>query len=348
MMMKKKLRTLNMMLVFYVAFIMVSSGILTAGCYLLLANLGLLPHPLLVRGISPFLIVLFTVMVSTAVATVTTLRILKPVNSLIHATKRVAEGDFSVRVPEPTVLGEVSELVRSFNNMVSELSGIEMFRADFINNFSHEFKTPIVSIRGFARQLQRDDLSDGQRREYAGIIASEAERLSNMTANILLLTKLENQQIVTDRTEYRLDEQLRGAILLLEKAWSAKEIDLQLDLEEVTFLGNEEMVNHIWLNILGNAIKFSHQGGQVRVLCHAEGGRAVVTVSDDGIGMDETARRHIFEKFYQGDSAHAAEGYGLGLSLVKRIVDLCGGAIDVASQPDKGSTFRVELPLGDA
>ncbi len=343
--MKKKLRSLNVMLVVYVAFIMLSSGILTAGSYLLIVNLGLAPSPLVTGRLTPFLIVLFTVMVSTAVSTVTTLKMLKPVNSLIQATKRVAQGDFTVRVAETGDLGDINELVRSFNNMVSELSGIEMFRSDFINNFSHEFKTPLVSIRGFARQLQRSDLSDEQRKEYAGIIASEAERLSNMAANILLLTKLENQQIVTDRTEYRLDEQLRNVILVLEKAWTDKEIDLRLELDEVVYLGNEEMMGHVWQNLIGNAIKFSDRGGVVTVRCCQEAGEAVVVVADRGIGMDETAQRHIFEKFYQGDPAHSTEGNGLGLPLVKRIVDLCGGSIDVQSRPGEGSVFRVRLPI---
>ena len=343
--MKKKLKTLNSMLILYVIFIMMSSGILTLGSFFLFMYGGLVPRPIIMRYTSPFQVILITVIISIAVSTITSLRLMKPVNSLIDATKRVAQGDFTVRATGSTEKSEMGELVRSFNSMVSELSGIEMFRTDFINNFSHEFKTPIVSICGFAKQLQRDDLSPEERREYAGIIASEAERLANMSANLLLLTKLENQQIVTDKAEYRLDEQLRSVLLILEKAWTAKEIDLQLNLDEVLFCGNEEMVQHIWLNLIGNAIKFSERGGTVAIQCRAEGGDAVVEIADNGIGMDELTRRHIFEKFYQGDSAHATEGNGLGLPLVKRITDLCGGSILVESQPGQGTFFCVRLPM---
>ena len=240
--------------------------------------------------------------------------------------------------------GEMGDLVHSFNEMAQELGGIEMFRKDFINNFSHEFKTPIVSIRGFAKQLERDDLTDEQRREYTSIIVSESERLANMASNILLLTKLENQQIVTDREEYRLDEQLRKCILLLEKNWSAKEIELSLNMDEVTYVGNEEMMSHVWVNLIGNAVKFSPQGGLLEITCARMGNGVIATIRDHGEGMDEDTQKRIFEKFYQGDSAHATEGNGLGLSLVKQIVDLCNGQVVVDSHPGAGTAFTVTLP----
>jgi signal transduction histidine kinase len=201
-----------------------------------------------------------------------------------------------------------------------------------------------VSIRGFAKQLERDDLTAEQRREYTSIIVSESERLANMSSNILLLTKLENQQIVTDKAEFRLDEQLRNAILLLEKQWSAKDIELSLNLEEVTYVGNEEMMSHIWVNLIGNAIKFSPEGGLLEISLIDRDGAAEIVVRDHGEGMDEATQKRIFEKFYQGDSAHATEGNGLGLSLVKRIVDLCGGSIAVDSRKGEGTAFAVTLP----
>ena len=234
-------------------------------------------------------------------------------------------------------------LVNSFNDMAQELGSIEMFRKDFINNFSHEFKTPIVSIRGFAKQLERDDLTDEQRREYAAIIVSESERLANMSSNILLLTKLENQQIVTDKAKYRLDEQLRSCILLLEKQWEAKNIDLSLNLDEVDYVGNEEMMSHIWVNLIGNAVKFSEPDGLIEISCERADGAVRVEVRDHGAGMDEATQKRIFEKFYQGDSAHATEGNGLGLSLARRIVDLCGGTIEVHSRVGEGTAFIVKL-----
>ena len=272
---------------------------------------------------------------------------LKPINDLVHAMRAVSQGDFSVRVDCEDVSGDMGRLVSSFNDMASELGGLELFRKDFINNFSHEFKTPIVSIKGFARQLERPDLTDDQRREYLDIIISESDRLANMSGNVLLLSKLENQTIVTDRTVYRLDEQLRKCILLMEKQWTAKALELDVDLDEIEFRGNEEMVQHVWVNLLGNAIKFSPEGGTLTVRLKREGDRAVASVKDAGPGMDDATRRRVFEKFYQGDTAHSGEGNGLGLSLVKRIVDLCQGSVEVDSAPGQGATFTVRLPINN-
>ena len=195
-------------------------------------------------------------------------------------------------------------------------------------------------------QLERDDLTEEQKKEYISIIISESDRLANMSANVLLLTKLENQTIVTDKTVYRLDEQIRNCILLLEKQWEEKEIGLELDLDEVNYRGNEEMVAHIWVNLLNNAIKFSPERGTLGVSLKNGDGYLVARVSDEGEGMDTATQQRIFEKFYQGDSAHATEGNGLGLSLVKRIVDLCGGTVEVQSAQGKGTTFTVRLPQG--
>ena len=268
---------------------------------------------------------------------------LRGVDTLVNGMERLAGGQFDERIdlgPAP----QEKRISASFNALAEELQNTEMLRSDFVNNFSHEFKTPIVSIRGFAKQLQRDDLSDEQRREYTEIIVSESERLANMASNILLLTKLENQQIVTDKEPYRLDEQMRSCILLLEKQWTAKDMELALDLDEVTYIGNEEMMSHVWVNLLGNAIKFSPEGGELGVRCQRRGNAIEVAIRDHGSGMDEATQKRIFEKFYQGDSAHATEGNGLGLSLVKRIVDLCAGKVAVDSRVGEGTTFTVTLP----
>ena len=264
---------------------------------------------------------------------------------MIAATKRVAKGDFSVQLPMEDGRGEMGDLVRSFNRMTRELGGIEMFRSDFINSFSHEFKTPIVSIRGFARQLQRDDITDEERREYATIIADESTRLANLATNILLLSKLENQQIVTEKTAFRLDEQLRSCILLLEKQWEQKHLELVIDLEEVTCYGNAEMLSQAWVNLINNAIKFTPEGGTIGISLVAVDDTATVQVSDTGIGMDRETQQHIFEKFYQGDKSHHGEGNGLGLAMVKRIIALSRGKITVDSVKGKGTTFTVQLPV---
>ena len=328
------------LLVFLIG-VIITSGLLAAASYALLLLVGILVNPVARLMAIPMLLVFF---ITTLAASMGRSK-LKPINDLVRAMHDVSQGDFSVRVDTEDVSGDMGQLVASFNDMASELGGLELFRKDFINNFSHEFKTPIVSIKGFARQLEREDLTEEQRREYLDIIISESDRLANMSGNVLLLSKLENQNIVTDRTVYRLDEQLRKCILLMEKQWTRKELDLDLDLDEVEFLGNEEMVQHVWVNLLSNAIKFSPQGGTLAVSLRAAGVRAEVRVKDQGPGMDAETRRRIFEKFYQGDTAHAAEGNGLGLSLVKRIVDLCQGSVDVDSEPGRGSAFTVRLPV---
>lgn len=321
--------------------VIIAAGVMAAAAYGFLVFFGLLVNPFFRTLAMPTLLMVFILMLAAGMGRSK----LRPMNDLVHAMHAVSQGDFSVRVDADDVPGDMGELVSSFNDMATELGGLEMFRKDFINNFSHEFKTPIVSIRGFAKQLERDDLTDEQRREYLDIIVTESDRLANMASNVLLLSKLENQTIVTDREDYRLDEQLRRCVLLLEKQWSEKELEPDVELEEITYRGNEEMMNHVWVNLLSNAVKFSPRGGRLTVRLVREGESAVCSVGDEGPGMDEASRRRVFEKFYQADTAHATEGNGLGLSLVKRIADLCGGSVDVDSEPGRGSTFTVRLPL---
>lgn len=337
--------SLTAILIAYLLFVLVLSGLLTGGSYLLLFLTGFIPGFLLSHFGMPVLVILMVILFSMMISVRLGSSKLKPMNDLINAMGKVSRGDFSVRVDGEDIPGAMGEVVQSFNGMASELAGIEMFRKDFINNFSHEFKTPIVSIRGFAKQLERDDLTEEQRREYAHIIVAESERLANMSSNILLLTKLESQQIITNKTEYRLDEQLRSCILLLEKQWSAKEIDLSLNLDEITYTGDEEMMSHVWVNLINNGIKFSPVGGVLELSCRKREKQLEVVVRDHGEGMSPETEKRIFEKFYQGDSAHATEGNGLGLSLVKRIVDLCGGKIEVESTLGAGTAFTVLLPV---
>jgi signal transduction histidine kinase len=262
--------------------------------------------------------------------------------------REVARGNFKERVPEkdkknsPTEFGE---LERSFNQMASDLDGIEIFRNDFINDFSHEFKTPIVSIRGFARQLQSENLSEEQKNEYVNIIISESERLVNMSSNVLLLSKLENQQIVSDKHELDLDEQIRRSILLLEKDWSEKEIDLDIDLDEIKINFNEEMLSHVWINLISNAIKFTEVGGRIEISLKEREGMAIFSIKDNGIGMSDEVKERIFEKFYQGDRSHTTSGNGIGLNIVQRIISLARGAISVESTLGEGSKFTVTIPI---
>ncbi len=283
--------------------------------------------------------------VGTAAAAILTKWILSPLKEMITATERIAKGDFKIHIHES--FDEKSDfgiLQRSFNHMAKELDGIEMFRNDFINNFSHEFKTPIVSIQGFAHQLKAGGLTQEEEREYIRIIADESDRLAKMATNILLLSKLENQAIVTEKTEFYLDEQIRTCLLLLEKQWSAKDIELNIDLDEVKYCFNEDMLSQVWLNLLGNAVKFTPRGGSIACALRADRDFVTVTIRDTGCGMDESTQQHIFEKFYQGDPSHAGDGNGIGLTIVGRILFLCHGSVQVDSRPGMGSTFTVTLP----
>lgn len=320
------------------------SSLLTGGLLLLLILLGVIPSALM----ATFWMAPITVFVGCIIGAILAAFIMrfyiKPLDDLVAATKKIAEGDFSVRVPEKTHLLEVKMLVENFNRMAHELEGIEMFRSDFINNFSHEFKTPIVSIRGFAKQLQSSALSDEERLKYAEIIASESERLSNMSTNVLLLSKLENQQLIQEKKPYSLDEQLRFCVLLFAKEWEKKNIDMDIELDDITFVGNEELVSHIWINLIGNAVKYTPENGRIELRAFSKPDGIFVRIADSGIGMSHEVLERIFDKFYQGDGSHAGRGNGLGLPLVKRIVELCDGRIVVDSEVGAGSVFSVYLP----
>ena len=296
-----------------------------------------------------FLIVglVVSVIIGTCISAAVASKIVGPVREVKKAMHRVEKGDFSQRLEVTGFNGEIDELIESYNKMAQELGGIEMFRENFINSFSHEFKTPIVSIQGFAKQLKKENLSEEKKQEYIDIIISESKRLTNLSSNILMLSKLENQQIITDKTSFSLDEQIRNCILLLEKQWTAKDISFDIDMQEIQYTTNAEMLSQVWVNIIGNAIKFSPEGSSIRVKLFKEGDVITAEITDRGIGMDQQTISHIFERFYQGDRAHASEGNGLGLPLVKRIVELCNGNIRVESQYGKGTNFIVTLPKND-
>lgn len=270
-------------------------------------------------------------------------RAITPIVSLTYATKEVAKGNFNVHIDNKSK-DEIGELTRNFNKMTEQLKGIEYLRKDFISNVSHEFKTPIASIQGFAKLLQDKSITDIDRHEYLEIIVEETSRLSKLTSNILRLSKLENQEMVINKTTFSLDEQIRKVIVLLEHEWSKKNIDFNLNLESVFFNSDEELLQQVWINLINNAIKFSSINSIISIKLIKLKSCIQITISDNGIGMDENTIERIFEKFYQGDKAHASEGNGLGLSLVKRIVDLCHGKICVSSNYGQGTTFIVELP----
>ncbi|WAG55697.1 HAMP domain-containing histidine kinase [Clostridium estertheticum] len=331
-------------MVFLVFCIMISAGLLTWLCFLFLYSAGIFAIPALAPIISQLIALFVSIVIGTSISAVASENILKPLNQLIKATKVVSTGDFSVRVQELSSRSEIADLLRNFNHMTEELGSIEMFRNDFINNFSHEFKTPIVSIRGFAKQLKNDNLSTVKRKEYTDIIINESERLTNMSANILVLTKFENQRIITDQTEYELDEQIRNCIILLENQWSRKNIQINLNLDTIKIYGNIEMLSHLWINLIENAIKNSKDNGNITIECHETLDDIAFKISNDGNGMDDNTLKHIFDKFYQGDRSHTSPGNGLGLSIVKRIVELSSGEIAVESKLNQDTTFTIKLP----
>ena len=242
-------------------------------------------------------------------------------------------------------IAEIREMAKHFNAMTYDLSHIETLRSDFVVNVSHEFKTPIAAIEGYATLLQNEKLSPERYRHYVEKILDNSQKLSHLSSSILMLSKLENQETVPQYKEYRLDEQLRKSILGLENKWTEKNIEFDMDLPKQMYYGSEQLLDQVWSNILDNAIKHSPQDGVIHVSINRTETRLFVCISDHGDGMDEEVQKHIFEKFYQGDSSRKAEGNGLGLALVKRIIDLCRGEIMVQSTPGKGTTFQVALPI---
>lgn len=271
---------------------------------------------------------------------------MRPINRIVNAMNRLAAGDFRTRLQYPGKLGRlpvVQEFTDSFNKMASELESTEMLRSDFINNFSHEFKTPIVSIAGFAKLLKKGNLSPQEEREYLDIIENEALRLSAMATNVLNLTKVENQTILTDVTEYNLSEQIRNCVLLLESKWERKNLELNLDFDEVQICANEELMKQVWVNLLDNAIKFTQDNGLVEVSIGEDESSLSVSVLNTGSEIPAAGIDRIFQKFYQADESHAAEGNGIGLAIVHKIVQLHGGHVDVESREGK-TVFKVVLP----
>ncbi len=259
---------------------------------------------------------------------------------------RVAEGNLDIEI-DLNNSGEYRDMYRNFNRMVRELKNTKTEMQNFINDFSHEFKTPITSIHGFAELLLENNSNEEERRQYLQIIAEESHRLAALSQNTLLLTKLDAQEVITDKREFDLEEQIKRCTILLFREMEKKEITLNMELSPAWYYGSAELMQQIWLNLISNAVKFTPHGGEITIIMISIGNQITVNISDTGIGMDEKTIEHIFDKYYQGDSSHATTGFGLGLSIVKRIVDLCGGNITATSAKGMGSTFSVELEMAD-
>ena len=271
---------------------------------------------------------------------------LKPVNEIINKMNRLAAGDFKTRLGFGNTMSAhpaVKELTASFNTMAEELENTELLRNDFINAFSHEFKTPIVSITGLANLLESGDITEEQRVQYARAIREESMRLSSMASNVLCLTKVENQTILTDVSHFNMSEQVRSAVLLLEEKWTGKNIDLQLDFDEYMIEANEEMLKQVWINLIDNAVKFVPRCGTVELEVCDTGDNLCVKVSNTGNDIPLEKQEKLFAKFYQADESHTTQGNGIGLAIVKRIVELHNGSVSVKSA-NGITTFTVMLP----
>ncbi len=275
----------------------------------------------------------------------------RPVKKIVSAANRIATGDYSVRIPRLNTLNRddrLDEIIECFNQMAEELSGIETLQTDFIANVSHELKTPLAIMQNYSMLLQRPDLSEEDRLHYAKSISEACRRLAGLITNILKMNKLENQQIYPSATPYKLNEQLCECLLAFENVWEEKEIEIDTELaEDVGICADPELLSLVWNNLFSNAFKFTDKGGRVSVSLRVDGEHAVVSVADTGCGITPEVGKHIFEKFYQGDASHATQGNGLGLALVRRVVDIMGGDIAVSSEVGKGSTFTVRLRRTD-
>ena len=266
-------------------------------------------------------------------------------DKISDAMQKVADGDYTVRL-DAEKDQPFRELYRNFNTMAEELGGVEMLKNDFINGYAHELRTPITSINGFAEMLLNDDgtLSREEKRSYLEIIASESRRLADLAGNSLLMSRLDTQKIIPDKKSFSLDEQLRRCSILLSGQWTEKELDMTMDLDEAVYVGDYDLMQHLWINLLTNAVKYTPKGGSITVTLKNEEKFIAVSVADTGKGIPPEDRERIFDKYYQTDKSHSKRGLGLGLAICKRIVQLCNGSLTVESDVGVGSTFTVKLP----
>ncbi len=270
----------------------------------------------------------------------------RPTKIITQATEKIMSGDFSVRIRpmQSSGMEGFNQIAMAINKMAEELSSVETLRTDFIANVSHEMKTPLAVMQNYGTLLQAHDLSDEKRIEYAKGVTDASRRMADMMTNILKLNRLENQQIYPEVSEYDLGEQLCECLLAYENVWEKADIEIETDIaEEVRVKADAELLSHVWNNLFSNAFKFTPPGGKVTVSLASTDHHAIVKVTDTGCGMTSEVGLHIFEKFYQGDTSHSVQGNGLGLALVKRVIDIMQGEIGVESAVGKGTSFTVRI-----
>lgn len=285
----------------------------------------------------------FSVAIGLAASVVVNILLLKPVVQIGRAMQKVADGDFTIQLKSKTGIREIRAIYDSYNLMTRELQATETLQSDFVSNVSHEFKTPINAIEGYATLLQGSE-DNPQQQEYVDRILLNTHRLSALVGNILLLSKVSSHAIPMNYTTYRLDEQIRQALVLLEPAWSGKDTEFDADMDELLWTGPESLMHHVWSNLISNAVKFGPHGGLIRMSLHRQDEQYVFSISDCGPGIPKDEHKRIFNRFYQLDSSHKQEGNGLGLALCRQILDVCGGSIQVENQAEGGCTFHVCLP----
>lgn len=309
-----------------------------------LYEMGIIQTDIRQRRIPLLVFALGSILLGTVTALFVGKLIIKPMQNIGSAFSELSKGNFDVKISENERIIEIRQIAESFNAMTYDLSHIETLRNDFVANVSHEFKTPIAAIEGYATLLQSKNLPPEKHDRYVEKILENSRRLSNLSGNILALSKLENRETMPDIKEFRLDEQIRKCILMLENEWSQKQIEFDLTLARTDFTGSQSLLEQVWLNILDNAIKHSPEKEKISVKIDETDERVSVCVSDFGEGMTPDVQKHIFEKFFQGDTSRQSEGNGLGLALVKRIVELSKGSVEVESSPGNGAEFTVILP----
>ena len=345
--MKKKTTSIFSLKRYVIIFVLIAF-VVTCSFYLFLSSMDFTREQIQENAILTFLNVLFLSLIFCLIDGIQRkIMIERPVKKILEATEELAKGNFKARAEDISVVpgrNEFDIIAENINKMAQELSGIETLRTDFVSNVSHEIKTPLSVIGNYSTMLQSPDITEEKRLEYARAISDATGRLSELITNILKLNKLENQQIYPDKETYDLGEQLAECIVGFEDTWEKKNIELETDIEdELQITADKELLSLVWNNLLSNAFKFTEDGGTVKVTAHRVNGRVQIEVSDTGCGISEETGKHIFDKFYQGDTSHATKGNGLGLALVKRVIDICEAEIAVKSVLGKGTSFTVSF-----
>lgn len=269
-------------------------------------------------------------------------RISKPFRDIKSAISEISCGNFDINI-DKTKNKDINEIIEQFNNMAQELKAIETLKSDFISNVSHEFKTPLAVISSYTKALQKNNLSQEMQNNYLCVIENNVQKLSGMSEKILSLSKLENQQVALTKEHYSLDEQIRQCIVSMQPEWQKKQIEFDLDLQEISFFGSKQLMEQVWQNLIQNAIKFSNNNSTITISLQKTEAHIIVNITDTGIGMSEETCKHAFDKFFQGDTSHSQSGNGLGLALVKQILTLHDSTISVTSELNHGSTFTILL-----